>query len=259
MNSMPRCYVPPAGWGADGIVLPPVGESHHLSRVLRLRPGARVRLFDGLGREGDGLLEPGAGPPRIRLEREWTRPAPAARLVLFQAVLKGEAMDAVVRKSVELGASSVVPLETARVVARAGAEKAAARRARWAKIAIEAARQCGIARLPALCETMTVEAAIREWPGLDAVFLGSLEPGAEPLLAAARPFAARSGAGLGLLVGPEGDWTPDEHARFRAAGARPVGFGDNVLRADTAACYGLSVLGALVTEAAGTRLPVPPA
>ncbi len=256
MNSLPRAYVPSEGWANSESVLLPTSEWHHLVKVLRLGEGDRLILFDGTGREAEGIIE-GRASRRVRVIRLWRREAGSVSLVLYQAVLKQEAMDCVIRKAVELGVSDFWPVEADRSIPRILGERAAARGERWRTIALDAARQCQIVRLPAIHPVVRLETVLEDLPGLDCVFVGSLMAGSRPLLSDALPLlevvARRGRAGVGLFIGPEGDWTEAEHERLVRAGARPVTFGENILRADTAACYGLSVLRALFTAGAEIR------
>jgi len=260
MNTLPRAFVPPERWTAEGMVEISVQEWHHLVHVRRMKAGDRVILFDGTGHEAEGLID-SVEYRRIRLLRAWERPPDPLAITLFQAVLKQEAMESVIRKSVELGVSVICPLEADRSIPRLIEKRAAAREERWRTIAREAAHQCGLAWLPTIRPVGRLDAILGELSGLDAAFLGSLEPGARPLLAAAYSLTDRIGRGVplrvGLAIGPEGDWTPDEHEALLRAGAQPVTFGVNVLKADTAACFGLSVLRALATAAGEIPPPGP--
>src|SRR5205085_1651120 len=126
-------------------------------RVLRLRAGDRVVLFDGAGRECDAHIEQ-TGAHATRLQAAAGRAAPMARgpaLILVQGLLKGDKMDLVVQKATELGVARIVPVTTARSVATSDA-----RRPRWTKIAQEAARQSGRADVPEIAPLAELAAAL---------------------------------------------------------------------------------------------------
>jgi len=260
MSATPRVYISSENWREEGFIEVPSGEWHHLMDVLRHRPGDPVILFDGEGREGEGRIAD-RSLRQVQLLRQWTRPENPVGLVLYQAVLKQEAMDTVIRKAVELGVRMLCPIEAERSIPRLLCDRSLKRRERWKILAIEAARQCAIARIPEITPVVSLESVLEELSALDGVFIGSLKEGARPLLVEAWPLVdrlrSRGSLRVGLLIGPEGDWTPAEHERLVRAGARPVSFGENILRADTAACYGLSVLGALFTAGDEIRRPVP--
>ena len=220
-------------------------EAHRLLRVLRLGPGAALCLFNGRGRTLPVSIST-ADKRRVLLEargRPVDDPPPPCRITLFQSLIKGPRMDWLVEKCVELGASRLAPVLTTRTVSRVDAAgNGAHKRARWAKIAMEAARQCGTAWLPEIDAPATLERVLNEWTPMEAPLLvGSLMPETTPLPEALPPRPPRH---IGVLIGPEGDFAPAELAAACRAGARPVSFGPRILRAETAALFALSVLSA---------------
>jgi 16S rRNA (uracil1498-N3)-methyltransferase len=257
MNSLPRCFLPASSWAEGQSVPIPPEETHHLIRVLRVEPGERVMVFDGAGREAEAEVESsGRLGLSVRLRQPVTHPHPAARVILFQAVLKGERMDDVVQKAVELGAAELVPLAADHSVVKLTAANAAHKLERWRAIALGAARQSGNPFLMEIREPVTAEASVAEAGGLELPLFGSLEPGARPLWDRLIDIRYRRGVRVGLWIGPEGDWSPAEYAALRRAGVKPVTLGPLVLRAETAAFYGLSVIGAGFT--AGSATPAEP-
>jgi 16S rRNA (uracil1498-N3)-methyltransferase len=213
------------------------GEAHHLRRVLRLRPGAVVEATDGTGRLYTvrlEALESDQAWGTIETQAEPTRESPCA-ITLAQAVLKGDRMSWLVQKATELGVARIVPMETARVVARPAAGSAA-RQTRWQRIAREAVKQCSRVVVPAVEPPRPFAEVMREIPQHDAAWL-CWEGGGQPLdaMAAKRSRPAR----ILLLVGPEGGFTPEEVALAEAAGARVASLGPRVLRAESA---GLTVV-----------------
>ena len=188
-------------------------EAHHLARVLRLRPGAILEAIGGGGRVLSvrlEALEPGAAWGTVVGEARAAGESPCA-ITLAQAMLKGERMTWLIQKATELGVARIVPMETARVVARPAGDRADARRARWERVAREAVKQCGRAVTPPI----------------------GAPRGFEELLAEAAGAAGRPRRVL-LLVGPEGGFTPDEVARAERSGVRIVGLGPRTLRAESA-------------------------
>jgi len=242
-----RLFVPPERLRATPIIV--TGEEHHhLARVLRARPGDAVTLFDGAG------AELGARVVRVGRDETELSPAPAARrgagtggtpLVLLTAVPRGGRMDFLVQKCSELGVSRIVPVITARSVAR----PEAGRRARWEKIAREAARQCGRADVPDVAPPAPLAAALSA-SDLPARRLVLSPDAAGRSLRSLLPEPAPTA----LLVGPEGGLAPAEVDAARAAGFVPVSMGPRILRVETAAVVAV----ALAAEAFGALGPTDP-
>ena len=242
---MRRLFVPAEKWSEARTVIQ--GEPHrHLARVLRVRAGDQVTLFDGRGGEADADV--------IAVERDQTTlalgprrqvAAPAGpRIVLLQSLARGERMDLIIQKTTELGVHEIVPIAAGRSVARLPAGESAPRRARWEKIAQEAARQCGRADLPAIAEPRPLTEAIADAHGDEgdhlrlALWEGSRS---RPLRAA---LAGRSPAPaiVTLLVGPEGGFADEEIAAAAQSGFEIVGLGPRILRVETAAIVAVAVV-----------------
>jgi len=233
----------PVAAGASEITLSPA-ESAHLTRSLRARRGESASVFDGTGRRWSGVvLSPDAKALTIGIESAETLAPPAPALVLAQALPKGGLMDDIIRQSVEIGAAAIFPLLSARCETRLDPVRAASRLARWRTIAIEACKQSGNPFLPEIAPP----APLGEWLASPAAaepdtlaLTGSLEPDARPLPAAAAD--CRAFKRLVFLIGPEGDFTPEEYALARSRGFLPVRLAPNVLRVPTAALYALAAL-----------------
>lgn len=234
---MRRFVVPPDAIDGDRVRFD-ADEAHHLARVLRLRPGAIVEAADGGGRVFSVRLEgvrPGEAWGTILGEVPASRESPCA-ITLAQAILKGERMAWLVQKATELGVARLVPVETARVVARTPAERAGGRQRRWERVAREAVKQCGRGVVPVVEPPRGLAAVLAEAGAHDVTWL-CWEGGGLPLASLARE-AGRPRRVL-LLVGPEGGFTEDEVAQARAAGARLVGLGPRILRAESAGLVAL--------------------
>jgi 16S rRNA (uracil1498-N3)-methyltransferase len=228
--------------------------SHHALRVLRLRAGDAVELFDGSGPRWPGrLLDEDPRGASVALDapvRAGTE-SPIA-LGLAQALPAGDRMDWVVEKAVELGATAIQPLFSRRSLVRLDAARAAKRLVHWRRVAVAACMQCGRDRVPAVLEPVQLDRWVVD-PG---------DPGdpGSPRAAAAHGASAparwllspHDGAAIGalgpapaaawLLVGPEGGLDDDEDGRARAAGWRPLRLGPRVLRTETAGLAALAVL-----------------
>jgi 16S rRNA (uracil1498-N3)-methyltransferase len=244
---MHRHYLESARLLATPIVLER-DEARHLRTVLRLRQGECVELFDGRGLSAVArVVAMGRQTLALRLEGAPARQSPPdCRLTLFVCVSKGKRMDWTLEKAVELGVSRVVPVISARTIVRFDETEAADdKAARWRRVAIEAARQCHAVWLPEIAAPLTLPAAAAQLSASAPVFVAALTPEARPLrvaLARWRPPATPP-ATAGWFVGPEGDFTPEELRLLLEAGAIPVSLGRLILRAETAALWGLCALG----------------
>lgn len=238
--SLHRFYLPPEQWSADSPTLGPE-DSHHCADVLRLETGDRVTLFDGESSVAEAVLtEVHRKHCRVRIGEKTLTPPLRASITLAQAVPKGKNMDLILQKAVELGASAIAPLLTRRTVVRLDREEAARKQERWQQIALEACKQCGRNQVPAVSQPLALEEFLRE-PRRGLLLLASLQPGAVTIKEALAKAADHHS--VTVLVGPEGDFTPEESALAVQAGALPVTLGPMILRAETAALYCLSVLG----------------
>ena len=239
--SLARFFAPAAGVTGDRILLP-VDEAEHLTRVLRLSAGDRVRVFNGRGAEFEAVVDTADRSGVYLHIGAPCAPAPEPRvaITLAQAVLKGDKMDGVVRDAVMVGVAAIQPIITARTEISLGALTRGRRRDRWERIAVSSAKQCGRAVVPLILEPQLFPPA--ETPGLRLP---------SPVVVLVEPGVA-SGMSLGsldvvkpdtatLMVGPEGGWTADEVHAASALGAL-ITLGQRTLRADAMALVALSVL-----------------
>ena len=228
-SSLPRLYVEQAL--SEGATLTLEGQAaNYLGAVLRLEPGAQVKLFDD--RTGEWLAQiVEAGKKRVTLRatsklRE--REAVPDLWLLFAPIKRGR-IDWIAEKATELGVARLVPVLTRRtIVDRLNAERLFAHM-------VEAAEQCERTALPELAEPVKLERLLAEWPA-DRTLLFADEQGGEPLADAGAPGPAA------LLIGPEGGFTAEEREAIRAIPqARPVSLGPRILRADTATVAAVSI------------------
>ncbi|HJR07799.1 MAG TPA: 16S rRNA (uracil(1498)-N(3))-methyltransferase [Pyrinomonadaceae bacterium] len=259
---MRRFYAPPDAFAPDGATVALAREeTQHLRNVLRLKAGDEAFVFDGAGREyacvvaasesGGGRVHAETATLEVRGRVEPQRAESPLDLTLAVALLKGEKFDLVVQKATELGACRIVPVVTKRADVRLKEGRDAAERvARWRRIALEAAKQSGRARLPEIFAPVAFASLVEEGAGVTAETatggvqrLFFTERGGLGLAETARAW--RDGARpakLIALVGPEGGWEDEEIARAVAAGWLAVTFGGRVLRAETAAIVVASLL-----------------
>ena len=222
-------------------VLPP-DAVHHL-RVVRPKFGEPVELFDGAGRSRVYHCGTSATMPLVAISDLFVAPPPAFQVTLFACVTKGSRWDWTIEKATELGVARIVPVISDRCIVRIDSRERAPKRARWQRIAEDAARQSDAKWLPTVCEAVDFHESLMDVKSC-ACFVGALaKPPPEPLLAAIqrRRLEDPQVKSFGLFVGPEGDFT-DEELKTLMEIAVPTSFGPTILRAETAAIFGVSVL-----------------
>jgi 16S rRNA (uracil1498-N3)-methyltransferase len=235
---MPRFYCPPPLPFGGSFDLPP-DAAHHAARVLRLREGNRVEIFDGLGNECHGVIAELGGKrvvvgeiTAVNADRESPLP-----VMLAQALSSSEKMDWVIQKATELGVAEIQPLDTERSVARLSAERAAKRLEHWRQVAISACEQCGRNRLPEIHAPLDIMAWLQQTKELPATKLMLLPQGAASLHGREKPQGE-----VVLLIGAEGGFTQAESDSALRCGFSPIRLGARVLRTETAAVAGLAAL-----------------
>lgn len=239
---IPRCFVEPSEWRQPLVHLG-ADESHHVTDVLRAGVGDRVVVCDGAG--GEALAEivsVGREGLEARVLDRSRQPEAAVLVTLIQAVPKAQKMDWIIQKATEIGVWSIVPVQTDRGVVKLEEDRAEQRAARWQRIAVEAAKQCRTAWIPKVHPLRPFGRVLADGTGVEVLLLGSLEADAVPLATCLADLKRQRPRSVGLLIGPEGDFSPRELQAARAAGARPVSYGGRVLRVETAALYGLCAL-----------------
>ncbi len=214
--------------------------AHHASRVLRLREGEPVVLFNGAGGEYAGRI--------VRLSRDGVtvhvgafspveRESPLA-VTLVQGISAGDRMDMTIQKAVELGAAAIQPVLAERSVVRLKGERGDSRREHWQRVAAAACEQCGRNRVPHVSGAIPI-AKYRVPEGPIKLLLA---PAAQLSL---RSAGIQAGKPIVLAVGPEAGFSEPEEARLVAGGFVPVHLGPRVLRTETAGPAALAALNAL--------------
>ena len=241
---MIRCQHEDSSLWAPGVAVElSEGESNHLCAVLRAEGGSPVTLLDGRGGVAEAeLSRPHKKHAQVTIRSAARAAPPVPRRILAQAVIRAERMDWLGQKAVELGGvTEIWPLQTDWCVVRVPPSEAARKADRWRAVAWAACKQSGNPWLPEIAPVMHLDAAIARLAGRDACF-GALQPGAVPLPDCLGALRRAECPELALFIGPEGDFTPAEVEVLRAAGVRPVTFGENVLRVETASLFVLSAV-----------------
>jgi 16S rRNA (uracil1498-N3)-methyltransferase len=241
---VPRVHVAPR-LAAGARFLLPEAAGHHLVRVLRLRPGAELVLFDGCGGEHDAIIS-AVGREGVAVEvgqwREVEREASLA-VHLAQGVSSGERMDYTLQKAVELGVAGIEPILTTRSIVRLDRERAEKRRAHWERVCVSACEQCGRDRVPRVHPLCDLDHWLAALPTRDQAF--SLRLLLSPDASCSLRDLPRPAGPILLLAGPEGGLTAQERADASRRGFRGVRLGPRILRTETAALAAVAAMHAL--------------
>ena len=217
-------------------------DAHHIARSLRMAEGDSVVVCDGEGGEYSCTLS------RIRddecicdiVERLESGAEPLTHITLCMAYPKGDKLEVVIQKAVELGAGRIIPFESSRCIKRPKAEKADKQTARLARIAEEAAKQCGRARIPEVTQPMSYKQMLSEAAKTSLpLFCYENEEGLtvkDIIKGRERPES------VAVIVGSEGGFSPEEAEEAIAAGCKSVSLGNRILRCETAPSFVLSAL-----------------
>ena len=256
---MHRLLVPTSELSSDTPQLSKEAANH--LKVLRPKDGEEIELFDGKGKwriflfrrdksVASPLVPRGRGNLRGRGTPASPQPEdldlnlqpPPSPLTLFACVTKGSRWDWTIEKATELGVTRIVPVISDRTIVRIDAKEREAKRERWTRIAEDAARQSDAKWIPEVLAPVTFAeslALVKETQ----CYVGALTtPPPQTIGESLRHSTLiTQHSSLSLYVGPEGDFTPAELSSLLEI-ATPVSFGTTILRAETAAIYGVSVL-----------------
>jgi len=242
---MHRFYLPPEHCAGAALRLQG-REAHHALRVLRVKYGEMVAVLDGIGNEFLCTVDNcSRDAVTLSVSLKNFMASPACRVTLLVAVPKGKIIEDIIQKSVELGASRIVPLLAERVATHLDAEAAADKRDKWQQVAIEAIKQCGAVWLPKIEMPVTIEQFLARRERFELSLVGSLQTERRHPRECFREFQIKHGRrpqSAAVWIGPEGDFTPDELKAIEAGGALPITLGALTLRVETAAVYCLSLL-----------------
>lgn len=213
-------------------------QARYVGRVLRMKPGDELTVFDGNGGEFPATIDVVTKQElKLVIGAHVARNAESPlRITLVQGISRGERMDFVVQKATELGVHRISPVLTSYSVVKLSPERAAKRRAHWQKIAQSACEQCERNIVPAIDAPQRLDDwfAANNDSSVPAVILRADAP-------AAMPAISPPGNALTILVGPEGGFSESELERAAAAGMHAVRLGPRLLRTETAALAAISI------------------
>jgi len=230
---LPRFHVDQPLRPASRLPLPEA-IAHHALRVLRMRAGDGLVLFDGSGGEYAATLEIQGRNGYALLGAHDPREAELpGRITLAQAIPASDKMDWVVEKAVEVGVHAVQPIAAARSVLRLAGDRLDKRVQHWRRVAVAACEQSGRNRVPEVAAPITLEQWLAAAQAEGAARL-LCDPDAGSRLTDWIAAQTPPPVDIALLVGPEGGWAPEEIALAIRHGVQPVRFGKRVLRTETA-------------------------
>lgn len=238
-----------ASLSGDRIELPGA-IAHRIAKVLRLRAGGEITLFDGSGADVRARLE--SVKPDVVVARQIQRydgpREPRVAVHLYQSITRGERFDWLVEKATELGAAAVTPLVTARSVVKTSGN--GQRVDRWRRIAVEAAEQCERSAVPRIHTPMPLDGALA---AADGILLLPFERADHTTPTIGETLGARIDdlfalSAVGVFIGPEGGYEDAEVRRAIDAGAAVVTMGERVLRSETAGIVALTLVMSAIGE-----------
>ncbi len=228
------------------------GDVNHISHVLRMKAGEEIVVSDGYGNEyGCRLCRfTDTAVYAAILEKRRVASELSSPITLFQCLPKGDKMELIVQKAVELGVSRIVPVASKRCVVKLDAKREANKRKRWQAVAESAAKQSGRAMIPTVQSAVGFLEALLQAKEQDVCLIPYecagelLEDGQDSAMERTRKILSHieKGQSIGVFIGSEGGFEKEEVEAARKMGAQPVSLGRRILRTETAGLCILSVL-----------------
>jgi 16S rRNA (uracil1498-N3)-methyltransferase len=228
----------------DGLITLKDENLKHLRQVLRLETGSVIRVFDGNGTEYEAELldvNKNAAIAKVLLSFR-SETEPKIRVTLFQGLPKGEKMELIIQKAVELGIYRIVPVITQRTVVQLDKKEREKKAERWTRIAGEAAKQCRRATIPEVAAPVDFDDAIT-WSGNYGASLLLYENEEKKCLKELlKCYTINKIKDIALFIGSEGGFSEQEVEKCIALGYNIAGLGKRILRAETAAISVLAII-----------------
>ena len=238
---MSRRFFDAQSFAAGDIATLGEDASHHIARVLRMRAGDIVTLFNGEGGEWTGQIETVGkrGVTVLVSEFDPQDRTPPVAISIAMPIIKGERMDVAIQKATELGAAGFQLIDTERSDVRLSGDRLEKKLGHWQRVAISACEQCGMNRVPPVLAPMTLTDFLSQ-PRDGLTLFG--QPAAQPLT----EVLGQTMGAIWLVTGPEGGISAQECEALESSGALPVTLGERVLRAETAPLALLAAIQALL-------------
>jgi 16S rRNA (uracil1498-N3)-methyltransferase len=239
---MHRIYYPQTHIKSSQIIsITDASEVHHLVNVLRLKTGEKVSLFNGQGLQALGeIVSLSSKEAKINLLEIQNTQNALPFVTMACAIPKKSKFEFIIEKATELGVSEIIPLKTKRTEVHLKGERLEKKGSRFEKVAINAAKQCKRATIPQIHSMMSFESALDYLLAKSVVLMPSLTKERVPIFNALQKISPSQN--IAFLIGPEGDFTPEEYALAHSRGCTPISLGSTILKVDTAALCTLSCI-----------------
>lgn len=236
---MHRFFCPESSLDNPQVLITDPKELHHLRNVLRLKKGDTLTVFNNQGEEATGRID-NIQPAKVTVAIESVRKDIPDRpvIVLACAIPKKSKFESIIEKATELGVDEIIPLKTKRTEMDLKGERLERKILRYQDVAVNAAKQSRRLRVPVIHPIADLAAVLKSFTKETAVFIPSLSGERVKIFEAFKSVASPSR--VAFLIGPEGDFTPQEYDLARAHGCIGVSLGKTVLKVETAALVAVS-------------------
>ncbi len=238
---MPRFFAPNDAFDGGRVTITGV-DAFHIARSLRMAVGDEITVCDMQRREHLCRLtkiRDEECSAEILSSREGETESPVD-ISLFMAYPKGDKLEVVIQKAVELGASRIIPFESSRCIKRPSSEKAEKQNQRLSRIAEEAAKQCGRSALPTVSLPISYKEVLKQAKGAELPLFCYEGDGTKSLKKALSD--RKHAKTVSLVIGSEGGFSREEAESAKETGLIPVNLGPRILRCETAPSYALSAI-----------------
>ncbi len=237
--SLSRFHLTAEAWQSDSLTL--IGdEAAHCSRVLRREVGQQIEIFDGAGRVATTTITAiTKSIVTARIDSQHQHEARAHQIHLLPAMIKAEPFEWLLEKAAELGAASVQPVVTARTIVHLSGDNLDKKLSKWRRHMIESAKQCHTPWIPHLAKPRNFADMLASLPADGTRIIPALSEHSRRL----HELPLAQAKSVFILIGPEGDFTPEEEALAQQHSFQPVTLGQLILRAETAAIASLAMVG----------------
>lgn len=246
MSSTPRFFISKNEFRENAVTITGT-DANHIYRVLRLREGDKITVCDMQRNVYDGVLEY-VSPEQAEVVLSNCRPSPAEppyTVTLYQGMPKGDKLDTVVQKAVELGAAAVVPVICERAVSRPDEKSMSKKVQRLNRIAAEAAKQCGRGIVPEVKDAVTYKQMLDELEKADIKFVCYEGDGTVNCREIITGYEGQANS-VSFYIGPEGGISSGEIEAAKQKNIPLAGLGKRILRTETAGLFVLSALSVLI-------------
>ncbi len=246
--NMHRFFCPNLEVGSKIFILSDKKEVHHLKNVLRLKKEDSISLFNGEGKQATGRIKE-ISQDQIKVLIETFEPKTASLkipVILACAIPKKAKLDFIIEKGTELGVDEIIPMITQRTEVHLKKDNIQKKLNRYRAVAITAAKQCKRLKIPQIYSPQDYESVLTKINHFDYGLIPCLAGKRQNLLSALEKM--KDCKRIFILIGPEGDFTPQELALAMKAGCLPISLGPAVLKVDTAALSALAVTQLFLNE-----------